>query len=389
MAVLALAPTWAMPAAAQAAKLCHVNAHVAGQSHDGATWASAYADLQEALTNPECSTIWVAQGTYKPTHDNDRFASFNIKEGMKVYGGFAGHETELDQRDFTTYPTILSGDIGAADHDADNSNHVVFMDGRKGANITSDTILDGFLITKGHASSWGFFNYEDSYGGGLYCDGSGSGNECSPTLSNITFSDNHAGYYGGALYNNGGNGGASSPSLIHVTFSGNSANSNGGAIYTYSTGGTSSPSLAHVVFTDNRAHLGGAMYIGSFSGATTSPRMTDVTFNDNRAHLGGAVYSTSAMFSVNTPILKNVTFSHNDASGFGGAMFNSASDTASFTIPDDSRSNPVLSHVTFVGNTAEVSGGALFYEGGHAAAPTLIDAHFSGNKAGADDDIGF
>ena len=77
----------------------YVNASATG-SNNGTSWANAYTDLQSALVNKAQSgdQVWVEQGTYKPTSGTDRTASFNIPDGVAVYGGFAGTETQLTQR---------------------------------------------------------------------------------------------------------------------------------------------------------------------------------------------------------------------------------------------------------------------------------------------------
>ncbi|MCB0174619.1 MAG: hypothetical protein KDJ97_29175, partial [Anaerolineae bacterium] len=80
-----------------------------------------------------------------------------------------------------------------------NSYHVVWADGVT-APITASTVLDGFTITAGQADD---SSDPDDSGGGFYCDGDGSGSECSPTLSNVTFSGNLADYDGGGMFNFG------------------------------------------------------------------------------------------------------------------------------------------------------------------------------------------
>jgi hypothetical protein len=49
-------------------------------------------------------------GTYKHTATADRTISFALKNGVGVYGGFAGTETMRSQRNPATNVTILSGD---------------------------------------------------------------------------------------------------------------------------------------------------------------------------------------------------------------------------------------------------------------------------------------
>ena len=59
---------------------------------------------------------------------------------MKIYGGFVGAESSLNQRDWVAHPTILSGDLGspANEYPPDNAYHVVTAVGVNGAAV------DGF-----------------------------------------------------------------------------------------------------------------------------------------------------------------------------------------------------------------------------------------------------
>jgi hypothetical protein len=112
---------------------------------DGSSWASAFNDLQDALATATAGDeIWVAAGTYKPTTDGNREISFNLESGVSLYGGFAGTETDLDERDWEVNSTVLSGDIGVPGSVVDNSYHVVYASG-----ITGVT-LDGLTITGGN-----------------------------------------------------------------------------------------------------------------------------------------------------------------------------------------------------------------------------------------------
>jgi hypothetical protein len=226
----------------------------------GSSWADAYTDLQSALAIATAvNDIWVAAGTYKPTPGSDRTISFQLVDSVAVYGGFAGTETSLNQRDWSANETILSGDIGIGGN-SDNSFHVVV-----GSGTTSTAVLDGFTIAGGKA--------DDNGGGILNISGS-------PTVVNVIFTDNTATNSGGGMANLFG----ASPTLANVMFVGNATGSDGGGMSNQT---SSSPTLVNVVFWDNTSLVGGAMFNRS-----SNTVMVNVTFGGNSAsHSGGAMYN--------------------------------------------------------------------------------------------------
>ncbi|MDM8555121.1 DUF1565 domain-containing protein [Desulfococcaceae bacterium HSG7] len=164
-----------------------------------------YTDLQTALAAATSGEqIWVASGTYRRTTGSDRYATFQLINEVRIYGGFQGNENpdtfNLDDRDFDTHETILSGDVGSHGNNNDNSYHVTTASG-----TDRTAILDGFTITDG-----GNINYDS--GGGMYII------EGSPALNNIIFQNNSAGRNGGGLCSDGGN-----PTLNDITFLNNAA----------------------------------------------------------------------------------------------------------------------------------------------------------------------
>jgi hypothetical protein len=93
----------------------YVDQHAAG-ANDGSSWTNAFTRLQSALDAASAGDqIWVAAGVYTPTNTADLTATFQLKAGVAIYGGFEGGETSLDDRDWLTNPTILSGDLDGND----------------------------------------------------------------------------------------------------------------------------------------------------------------------------------------------------------------------------------------------------------------------------------
>jgi hypothetical protein len=319
-----------------------------GGTGDCTSWGDA-CDLQAALAAAASSDeIWAAAGVYQPTADpaaaDPRTATFHLKSGVAVYGGFAGTETSRDERNPAANVTILSGDLNGDDganfaNNSENSYHVVI-----GAN---NAILDGVTITAGNANQATTTGIVHNRGGGMY------NHYSSPTLTNVTFYGNRADGVGGGMYNRSG-----SPTLNNVTFSGNSTLNYGGGMGNQE---NSSPTLNNVTFSDNWSdfYYGGGMY-----NHYSSPTLNNVTFSGNTAGTGGGMSNW-----VSSPTLTNVTFSGNMASS-GGGMHN------------HSTSNPTLTNVTFSGNSAGNSGNGGGMHNQTSSNPTLTNVTFSGNTAG-------
>lgn len=310
----------------------------ANGSNNGSSWANAYVDLQSALAIASSgSQIWVAAGTYKPVSDIDRNASFVLKNGVAVYGGFAGTETSLSQRNYQSNITTLSGDLGVAGNSGDNSYHVVI-----GSNTNNSAILDGFTVTGGNADDSTPLNK----GGGIYSF------HGSPSISNVSFIANNASFGGGMFNDSLSAVDASNPTLLNVYFINNTALEGGGMenmLY-------SIPSLTNVTFRGNVAARSGGGMLNVYQ---NNMILTNVSFIGNSASAGGGLSNLSS----NLTILNSV-FSSN-RSPQGGAI-------------DNEGGNLTVTNNLFGDNTAD-DGGAIF--SGYGDSITITNSSFEGNTA--------
>jgi hypothetical protein len=180
-------------------------------SASGDAWDHAYFSVQAAVDAAAADgcEVWVAGGTYLPTADADRNASFRMRDGVDLYGGFAGDETTRFGRAVADNRTILSGDIGEPGLPFDNSYHVV-----RGANAR----IDGFEITGGYADGEipGTEDRDrDAYGGGML------NIDVAPVVSRCVFVGNLA-TAGGGMYNRG------APTIVNCMVAYNNAVSGAG-----------------------------------------------------------------------------------------------------------------------------------------------------------------
>ncbi|AXE21995.1 hypothetical protein DR864_29460 (plasmid) [Runella rosea] len=223
-----------------------VNASVS-VSGSGRSWDCAFKDLQQALAAAGSGDqIWVAAGTYKPTSGTDRNAAFVMKNGVAIYGGFFGNETQLSQRNWNTNVTILSGEIGAAGI-ADNSYRVINNTFTASAPLASSAILDGFTVEAANANG----GFPLNLGGGMW------NTHASPTVSNCIFRNNTAAA-GGAMFNDN-----SQASVTNCLFIGNSCTVAGAAMS--NGGGTASARVTNCTFFGN---IGGNSTISNEVNAT-------------------------------------------------------------------------------------------------------------------------
>ena len=295
----------------------YVNVNVQGGNNDGTSWANAYLDLQDALAASQYGDeIWVAKGTYYPTTTTDRNISFELKNGVKLYGGFAGTETQLGQRDWVANETVLSGDIGVLGDAFDNVYTVVYM-----ADVDSSTVFDGFKIMDGNANANSAnepVTARSKSGGGVYITSNVLGFITAPRVKNCAFIANNAVWNGGALYIFNKQNFIVNPFFEACTFSANSSKL-GGAVNIY--GGNDGDDLIFLGcdFNSNFGYNGGAMHYYNLYG-THQLVLDSCLFDVNFADDSGGAYFQEVTNPVTTSLLiNNCKFSYNSALS-GGAV---------------------------------------------------------------------
>ncbi len=137
----------------------YVNDDATG-NNDGSSWQDAFTDLQSALNVAVYGDeIWVAEGTYIPTVDPNgdpnpvwlRYRTFFLRSGIKLYGGFAGTETSIEERNIAAHPAVLSGgNAPMYDDDVNTGNdfHVMVA-----IDDDSNTEVNGFTFTHGNTNN--------------------------------------------------------------------------------------------------------------------------------------------------------------------------------------------------------------------------------------------
>jgi predicted outer membrane repeat protein len=269
-------------------------------SNDGSSWANAFKFLQDAIAlASKGDEIWVARGVYKPNQGKqpakgERAATFMLKSGVGIYGGFPAGGGKWEDSAPLANETILSGDIKGDDVKVDNpamlltdptrSDNALHVVTASGADDTA--LLDGFIITAGNAPGGNDRWPKEplpTQGGGLYCKAG------SPTISNCIFKLNSA-LFGGAVYFWRGN-----PMPINCRFIDNYAGDSGGAMHNEEC----NPVLVNCVFTRNLANeKGGAIY-----NEANKANIINCTITKNYAYVGGGIYNQKSTPTVTNCIL--------------------------------------------------------------------------------------
>ncbi|MBN2163310.1 MAG: right-handed parallel beta-helix repeat-containing protein [Pontiellaceae bacterium] len=306
-------------AQAEASAVFRVDGNLSTGMRDGSAWRDAFASVQDAIdaaSRAGGGEVWVKAGIYRPA-GSGRSATFQLKPGVRLLGGFRGDETERLERNPKANRTTLNGDIGAPADESDNCYHLVTG--------STDAQIDGFTLSRGQANGL----KEQGVGGALFIP---SGTR-KIVITNCLFEKNSAGWQGGAIYadraeltisncifsaNGAANGGAlafggnSEITVLSTAFTANQSLTSGGAV---ALEGEPKIMLKDCRFSYNvSGGDGGALYAAFKPTAETKLQIESSIFSDNRADKsGGALYLKGG----NVPLLKACRIERN--AGLKGA----------------------------------------------------------------------
>lgn len=370
------------------------NAAVGG---DGRTWATATRDLVQALEiagneSAGIPEIWVAQGTYVP--GDSVFADFDMPDGVALYGGFAGTETSVVQRNIAAHPTVLSGEIGGAEP-SDNCERIV-----RASLCGPGTVIDGFTITAAQSTEGlnGAMFITDSQMSVRNCrfvDNAGwqgaaiAVDASNPRIESCIFLNNEAAFGAGVFV-----GSNSNATIVRCDFQQNHASGHGGAI---AQDGGAEINIANCRFLNNDAEFGG----GALSIFEGDAILTNCIFVANSADNGpgGALefdeYATGYVFQCAATLNHSNTAGGGLASGNGTSVYVRNSVLFGNTDLDGSTSTEVAqlfrhdggsitaSSSDIQGWSGSIPGAACFN-----ASPLFVDVNGADNIAGTlDDDL--
>ncbi|MBY7734248.1 hypothetical protein [Francisella philomiragia] len=331
------------------AAVVFVNSLAAGKN-TGQSWQDAYTSIQSALEVAKANDqIWVAEGTYYPTKDNNRDKSFIIPEKVTLLGGFKGDEKSINQRDFEKNKTILSGDILHNDIKETFSKHIVFL--------KDDAVIDGFTIENAYnietstnksnhltpteiqnssleGTGAAIVNFKSTgvvnnciiqnntaeKGAGAYNMASGK----TAVFNNVQFLKNYSTVRGGAMSNDLG----TNVIILNSDFEENKCDDKGGAIYNDFFSNTT---IVNTTFKKNEAE--NAATIGNDGGSEAILLNANITENIAKI-LGSALYQGSYNANIkdgsNTMVLINSTINNNVSLTNGTSIFTWGDDKYSF-----------------------------------------------------------
>jgi len=310
----------------------YVDASKTDNSGSGTSWATAKKDIQNAIDLATAGDqVWIKAGVYYPNASPNMTASttvtatsplttrdyyIQLKDGVSIFGGFAGTETSLSQRNISDNSTYIDGDIGVPGDKTDNCYHLMIYVGNYS---TQGVTVDGFILRNGNATRLpastdpneetfifanGFNNpITRRNAGGIFVE-----RGLNTNISNIVFENNECEVFGAALYLRGNFGLTCTYNVINCYFVNNRLSaspygvmcSNGGTVNCYNS-----------VFYNNSCGTNGGDGV-ALNLIRTQNKIVNCTFAKNQSYTGSALgIQPVGATSTETTEIYNCIFSGN------------------------------------------------------------------------------
>jgi hypothetical protein len=316
----------------------------------GLSWTNAFTTVSAAITaasptrdaQGHSDEIWVAKGNYFPPVVGSTSNGFVINKPLKLYGGFRGDETSLQNRAGFFVSTILDGNINNPNLFTDNAYHVVNISGVTSTSGDPGVLIDGFLIRNGGRATSQPTNTpgagiiaslsdldlancfvrsnlaggED--GGGLWFT-SGSGG-LYPTVGYILhikkceFKDDHA-YQGGGMFIDEAAG-----EVVNTQFLENGVSPYGAGAFVTRMGTDNQLGFTNCVFWANDAtsvpSLGAGLYLGEIGGDSGGrAQVVNCTFSDNTCSSSSSGEAMAISTNSSATIYNSIFYFNNSNNG--------------------------------------------------------------------------
>lgn len=301
-----------------------------GGTGKGTSWKDAMGDIQDAINSladdkGTKGEVWVAKGTYtvnKLINQQGSPTSLLMKDGISVYGAFAGGEETRAQRIAASVglkpwgwenETILKAnafgnDASWSENDKawnikSSSSHVVWFAPLPGGEAFSDNVyLEGFTIEGGSYQDQDNSIYEPQYGAGVYInDANAKMRYCTVRYCNpgATKTPSLTPKGGGIYCKNG----MTEGNLVY-----NCSAYQGGGIYIDEAG-----YVTRSMVTNCSAYQGAGVYLqGNVSGPAYYQILSTSVISNNTSTRNGAVYVDGRGLVINNTITNNYTDNTSD-----------------------------------------------------------------------------
>ncbi len=268
------------------ATIIYVNPN-APQGGDGTTWATAFSDLNIAVSNTDSEVVdslFLATGTFYITGTLQfLYNNVVIKGGYDAVSNIQNGYTIIDGAD--TYQIFH---LYALDSTS-SMDHLILQNGNSNSGGAMSVLLSSFTISDVVFKD----NFAFNNAGALY-----NYQTDDMTYKDVSFLNNHANGLGGAIYNQ-----EAEVNLVGAFFNGNVANY-GGGIYNHQ----SSSNIYNSVIVNNSANSSGGVIFNSW---ISQLRIENSTVYNNQAGSNGAVINNAHELDIT---IKNSVFYANAAS---------------------------------------------------------------------------